>query len=106
MLLEALLPLFFWEYAVEYASFIYNSMPTTTAYGVMAPITAKYGIIADLRVFKIFGCICYIHIPKDKRSKGFVDKAYRGYFLSINTKTWTYKGYVIKLDQVVDDSRP
>ena len=30
MLLEAQLPLFFWEDAVEYASLIFNSVPTTT----------------------------------------------------------------------------
>jgi hypothetical protein len=70
----------------------------------MPPITAKYGIIPDLSVYKIFGCIVYVHIPKETRSKGFVDKAYRGFFLGINLKTSTYMGYVIELDKVVDDS--
>ena len=104
MLLEAQLPLFFWEDAVEYASLIFNSVPTTTSSGLMPPITAKYGIIPDLKVFRIFGCIVYVHIPKETRSKGFVDKAYRGFFLGINLKTSTYKGYAIELDKVVDDS--
>ena len=104
MLLKANLPLIFWEDAVEYASLIFNSVPTTTSSGLMPPITAKYGIIPDLKVFKIFGCIVYVHIPKETRSKGFVDKAYRGFFLGINLKTSTYRGYVIELDKVVDDS--
>ena len=104
MLLEAQLPLFFWEDAVKYASLIFNSLPTKNSSGMMPPITAKYGIIPDLKVYKIFGCICYVHIPKDTRSKGFVDKAYRGFSLGINLKTSTYKGYIIELDKVVDDS--
>ena len=45
-----------------------------------------------------------MHIPKETRSKCFVDKAYRGFFLGINLKTSTYRGYVIELDKVVDDS--
>ena len=75
MLLQANLPLYFWEDAVKYASLIFNSLPTTTSSGLMPPITAKYGIIPDLSVYKIFGCIVYVHIPKETRSKGFVDKA-------------------------------
>ncbi len=104
MLLETRLPLTFWSDAVRYASLIFNCLPTTTAYGMLPPVTAKYGIIPNIAMFRKFGCLVYIHIPAATRSKGFVDKAYKGKFLGICLKTWTYIGYIIELDRVVIDS--
>ena len=62
MLLEALLPLLFWEDAVEYVSLIYKSFPATTEYGAMAPITAKYGIIGCVQ--DIWAYLLYTYIQK------------------------------------------
>ncbi len=67
----------------------------------MPPVTAKYSIVPNITMFRTFGCLVYIHIPAATRNKGLVDKAYRGKFLGICNKTWTYIGYIIELDRVV-----
>jgi hypothetical protein len=90
----------FWFMAIEYATLIYNKMPTTTKYGYMSPTQAKFGVIPNVKRFKKFGCVAYIHIPSSTREKGFVDKTYKGYFVGLDLMTSSYKIYVIELDQI------
>jgi hypothetical protein len=71
---SGLLPIF-WVYASEYATYIYNYLPTETAQGYMSPIQARYGLVPDVSRIRRFGCICYTHIPSQTREKGFIDKA-------------------------------
>ena len=79
MLSASNLPTIFWCYAVKYAVLIYNHLPTNTAYGYMSPIQAKYNIVPDVSRFRKFGCKCYVHIPRETREKGFVDKTEAAY---------------------------
>ena len=101
MLLESNLPTLFWCEAIRYACIIFNSLPTQTAYGIMSPIEAKYGVVPDVRRFRTFGCVCYIHVPKERRAKGFIEKAYRAYFLGFDVKQKAYKAWIIDLNEAV-----
>jgi hypothetical protein len=101
MLIESNLPMIFWPDATSYASLIYNSFPTNTAYGEMSPIEAKFGIVPDVSHYRIFGCICWIHVPKERRAKGFIEKAYKAYFLGLDTRQMAYKAWVIDLNEMV-----
>ena len=91
--------LFFWCYAVKYAVLIYNHLPTNTAYGYMSPIQAKYNIVPNVSHFRKFGCKCYVHIHREKREKGFVDKAEAAYFLGIDIATQSYVTWIISLNE-------
>ena len=101
MLLESNLPMMFWPESIAYACLIFNSFPTTTDYGEMSPIEAKYGIIPDVNHFRVFGCICYVHVPKERRMKGFIEKAYKGYFLGVDIRQKAYKVWVIDMNEMM-----
>ena len=81
LLLHACLSTSFWCYAVAHAVYLYNRIPTNTALGYLAPVTAAFDTIVDLTEERTFGCICYAMIPSQTRAKGFTDKAYKGYYL-------------------------
>ena len=80
MLLHACLPTTYWCYAVAHAVYIYNRIPTNTAKGYVAPITAAFGAEVDLSSEHTFGCNCYGIIPGEIREKGFSDKGYKAIY--------------------------
>ena len=82
MLMACLLPMMFWTYAVMYSAAIANCFPTWTCKGLMSPLQCKYGIIPDVTLFRIFGCLCYVHIPEQLRT-GLAEKAYKGWFVGL-----------------------
>ena len=100
MLLEAVVPMQYWTYAIKHAVYIFNRFPTTTEFGYMSPYQAKYGTPPELDRIKTWGCICYAHIPAELRDKGFVDKAYKGYYLGVHEPTGSAVVYYIELDTV------
>jgi hypothetical protein len=83
MLNEKNLPNYFWVEAVITVVYIVNQTPTTIVHG-MTPeekFTNKKPNVSHLRVF---GCIAYVHVPNEKRSKldPKVEKCiFIGYFL-------------------------
>ena len=99
MLSASNLPVTFWCYAVKYAVLIYNHLPTNTAYGYMSPIQAKYNLVPDVSHFRKFGCKCYVHVPRETRAKGFVDKAEAAYFLGIDLATQSFIVWIISLNE-------
>jgi len=68
MLNEKNLPNYFWAEAVATAVYIMNRTPIAAVHG-MTPeekFTGKKPHVSHLRVF---GCITYVHVPEEKRSK-------------------------------------
>ena len=65
--------------------------------GVHVPIQAHYGIVPDVSQCRRFDCIFYCHVPAQTRDKGFVDNAYKCYFLGIDKATQAYLCWVIDL---------
>jgi len=68
MLNEKNLPNYFWAEAVATAVYIMNRTPTATVHGMTLEekFTGKKPDVSHLRVF---GCIAYVHVPDEKRSK-------------------------------------
>ena len=101
ILLHSGLPFIFWTYAILYACLIFNHFPTVTEKGYMSPVQAKFGVIPDVSIFRKFGGVCYAHIPAQTRLKhAFADKAYRSYFLGIDTATQFYIVFIIELNEI------
>jgi hypothetical protein len=93
MILGCNLPIQFWDHAVRYATMIYNRLPTNTLYGYMSPYEARHKTTPDVSRFKIFGCLAFVHIPKEKREKGFNDRAHKGHFIGFCPITNWYQVY-------------
>ena len=81
MLIHACLSITFWCYAVAHSVWLYNRIPTNTAAGYIAPVTAAFGTDVDLSNEHSFGCTCYAIIPESTREKGFTDKSYKAIYL-------------------------
>jgi len=68
MLNEKNLPNYFWAETVGTAVYIMNRTPTAAVHG----ITPKEKFISkkpDVSHLRVFGCIAYMHVPEEKRSK-------------------------------------
>jgi hypothetical protein len=105
MWLGSVLPALFWTFAMLYATIIANYLPTNTAKGWISPFQAKYGQVPEVNIFRIFGCICYVHIAAELRDATLTDKAYKGYFVGL---TWPlmdrYMVFVPELDKVMESA--
>jgi len=65
---EKNLPNYFWAEAVATAIYIMNRTPTVGVHGMT--LEEKFtGKKPDVSHLKVFGCIAYIHVPDEKRSK-------------------------------------
>ena len=62
------LPMFFWASATSTTVYIQNKSPHVTLENV-TPEEAFVGNKPDFSHLRIFGCLVYIHIPKEKRTK-------------------------------------
>lgn len=89
MLLGSSLKKTFWFEAVCTAVYLINRSPTSALSDMKTPAEMWYGFKPDLSKLRIFGCVAYLHKPKDKtdgkfdaRSKkcimlGYCDNGYR-----------------------------
>ena len=62
------MPLPFWGEAINTAVYILNRVSSRTLHGD-TPYTKWYGIKPDVSHFRVFGSLCYAHIPKPLRKK-------------------------------------
>ena len=68
MLHEKNLPKQFWVEAANTSVFLQNRLPTK-ALKDQTPFEAWYGYKPSLHFLKIFGCLCFTHVPHIKRDK-------------------------------------
>jgi hypothetical protein len=68
MLNEKNLPNYFWAEAVATTVYIMNRTPTAVVHG-MTPEEKFIGKKPNVSHLRVFGCIAYVHVPNEKRSK-------------------------------------
>eukprot|EP00794_Sanderia_malayensis_P002050 gene2050-biopygen1853 len=68
MLHKAGLPLTFWAEAVATAVLLRNRSPTSHIKNA-TPFERYHSRKPDVSALKVFGCIAYVHVPKEKRKK-------------------------------------
>jgi hypothetical protein len=68
MLNEKNLSSYFWVEAITTIVYIMNQTTTTVGHG-MTPEEKFIGEKPYVSHLKMFGCIAYVHVPKEKRSK-------------------------------------
>jgi hypothetical protein len=88
MLHSANLPYSFWGEAVVTAAYLCNRSPTRTLIGI-TPYECWYGEKPSLAHLRVFGCIAYAHIPKERRTK-LDSKSIKCLFVgySLESKAW------------------
>ncbi|XP_072094084.1 uncharacterized mitochondrial protein AtMg00710-like [Arachis hypogaea] len=80
MLHEKELPKEFWAEAANTAVFLQNRLPSK-ALKDKTPFEAWYGYKPSLTFLKVFGCVCFAHVPQVKRDK-LDKKAIPGIFIN------------------------
>ncbi|CAL2254986.1 unnamed protein product [Prunus armeniaca] len=91
MIFEKGLPNTFWAEAVYIAVYLLNRCPTKALQN-KTPIEAWSNIKPSAKHLKVFGCICYVHIPKEKRHK-LEEKSEVGIFLGYSSQSKGYRIY-------------
>jgi len=91
MMNEKELPHYFWAEAVATAAYIMNRTPTAAVHGV-TPEQKFTGRRPDLSHLKVFGCVAYMHVPAEKRSK-LDPKAEKCIFIGYSQEQKGYRCY-------------
>ncbi|CAB4020330.1 Retrovirus-related Pol poly from transposon TNT 1-94 [Paramuricea clavata] len=94
MIYHANLPLVFWAEACNTAVYLHNRSPTV-ALKDKTPHECLFGEKTDVSNLKVFGCMCYVHIPDSNRRK-LDQKSYEAIFVGYPTGTKGYKVYDVK----------
>jgi len=68
MLNDKNLPNYFWAEAITIAMYIMNRTPIEVVHG-MTPEEKFTGKKLDVSHLRVFGCIAYVHVHDEKRSK-------------------------------------
>ena len=58
----------YWAEAIKTAAYVRNCLPCDSNQG-KSPMESTLDQKPDLESLRVFGCICYAHVPKQKRSK-------------------------------------
>ncbi|PKI36751.1 hypothetical protein CRG98_042853 [Punica granatum] len=93
------LPNKFWVEATNIVAFLLNKLPTGAVDG-KTPYEAWYGTKPNLKNLRVFGCLCYSHIPLVKRSK-MDEKSELGIFIGYCMQSKGYRIYQPQTDRVV-----
>jgi len=78
----------YWAFAVSVAVYLKNRTPTRSVVG-KTPYEAWHGRKPSLKHLRVFGCLAFVHVPKEKQ-KMLDDRATPGIFIrySISTKQY------------------
>lgn len=99
MLKERGLPNSFWIEAVNTAVYLLNRLPTKAVQN-KTPIEAWSSQKPSAKHLRVFGCICYVHIPDQKRTK-LDDKSEKGIFLGYSTQSKGYRVYNLRTKKLM-----
>ncbi|MCO5590542.1 hypothetical protein L7F22_044513 [Adiantum nelumboides] len=91
MMNEMNMPLTYWAEAVHTAVHIMNRTPTAAIHEI-SPYERLYGIKPTVSYMKVFGCVCYVHVPNEARKK-MEPKAVKCIFLGYPVEKKGYKCY-------------
>ena len=91
MLISAQFPLYLWAEAVYTAVYLHNRSPTV-ALKDKTPFECWYGKKPDVSELRVFGCVCYYHVPASLRQK-LDPKSRKAVFVGYPLDTKGYKVY-------------
>lgn len=89
----------FWAEAVYTAVYLQNRC-CTRALQDKTPLEAWTVSKPSVKHLKVFGCICYVHVPDQKRHK-LESKAEKGIFIGYNSQSKGYRIYNLETEKVI-----
>jgi transposase InsO family protein len=69
MVADARTPKFLWSEVVATANYLTNRSPTRANPSGISPYQRLFGKVPDLSHLRIFGCVAYVHVPDETRTK-------------------------------------
>ncbi|KAL5570660.1 hypothetical protein UlMin_027235 [Ulmus minor] len=99
MLTDKGLHKYFWAKAVYTAVYLLNRCPTNTVKDKIL-VEAYSGRKPSSKHLRVFGCICYAHIPQEKRNK-LDEKIGKGIFLGYSTQSKGYRVYNLRTKKLI-----
>ncbi|KAM1111108.1 hypothetical protein ACFX13_010490 [Malus domestica] len=99
MMTEKGVPVIFWAEAVSTAVYLQNRCFTTSVID-KTPFEAFTGRKPGIKHLKVFGCICYTHVPSPLRQK-FDDKTRKGIFMGYGSCEKGYRVYDLQSKKIV-----
>ena len=100
MLSDAQAPSEFWGHAVAHAAMLRNLSPTANA--EVTPWELYTGHRPDLKLMRVWGCLCYCHVPDDLRTK-LDPKTEKGMLVGVSLMAKKYGVIIDGLYQVRRD---
>lgn len=99
MLLWSGLGVTFWEYALRYANWLTNRLPTTALPDNVSPYSMLYRRKPSLALAKVFGCMGHVYVhPKEPQRKGrklkFAPRARWGVFIGVSSESLAHQMYI------------
>ncbi|KAL6323788.1 hypothetical protein AAG906_002256 [Vitis piasezkii] len=99
LLFEKKMPKCFWAEAVNTAVYLLNRLPTKAVKNKTS-FEAWYGVKPAVEHLKVFGSLCYTHVPDVKRDK--LDyKAEMGIFLGYSSTSKGYRVFNLKTKKIM-----
>lgn len=92
MLVQAELPKRFWAEAMSTAVYVRNRVFTSALKCAVTPFQRWFNIKPNVSHLRVFGCVCYAHIPDQLRQK-LDAKAQKLRFMGYSSQTKGYKLY-------------
>jgi hypothetical protein len=89
MTVDSHCPAFLWTEAINTANYLVNLSPTRANQGI-TPDQRYYNRKPRVDHLRIFGSICYLHIPKENRSK-LDSKSLQCFFVGYDTNSKVYR---------------
>lgn len=99
MLIDSGLPHKFWAEALSTACYLKNRSPARALHH-MTPYQAFTGIKPNVQHFRVCGCVCYAHIPRDERKK-LDSKAIKCIFLGYGSDVKGYRLYDLAKERML-----
>ncbi|GAU50271.1 hypothetical protein TSUD_131240 [Trifolium subterraneum] len=110
MLASKHVPKNFWPDALKWATYVMNRSPTTSVKD-LSPEEAWSGVKPFVLHFRVFGCLAYVHVPKNQRKK-LDNRSIKCVLLGLSDESKAYKLYdpvekeiMISKDVVFDEAK-
>ena len=89
LLIDSLVPTWFWVEALSTAVHLINRLPSYVL-NFASPYSILFGVIPEYDSLHVFGCVCFVHLPSTERNK-LSTQAARCAFLGYSN---SHKGFV------------
>lgn len=99
MLKEKSLSNKFWAEAIATSTYLQNRLPSKPLEKGVTPLEVWSGKKPSVNHLKIFGCVCYVHVPNEKRRK-LDAKAKPGIFVGYSNESKGYKVFLLSEEKI------